>query len=270
MPTDPGDLPVDGNVSPLSVGDYGFSLDSTYFLDRGADLSGGPQRASAVSLCIRIDAITDTARGEYRITGGSTLEPTLADSTGQTPDRASIDSALSPLWMKSIAYPVSETLRATRTFSLQSGLRPDGDLARFPFIEVRASDGWDGFDDAVADSLQWFRAPPLNLDDAEFFNSSVFDLRSRSGDDTLLVNLVWRETADESYPAEIRGPVLHALRIEYTPSGALSAVREWILPDDDPAERLDADQDYGLRCDREPCLFALVSAEDFGELFCAF
>ncbi|MEO1172793.1 MAG: hypothetical protein AAFX94_12210, partial [Myxococcota bacterium] len=39
-PNDEGPV-IPDNRSPIAVGNYGFSIDSTYFLNRGEDLSGG-------------------------------------------------------------------------------------------------------------------------------------------------------------------------------------------------------------------------------------
>ncbi len=86
------------------------------------------------------------------------------------------------------------------------------------------------------------------------------------------IDVRWRETQSTG-PAELQGPVLHRVRLEYNEDGSLRAGDEIIAPDPNPGTPLAADLTNFTGCfDNQACAVAKFELDDrtWGEAYCTF
>jgi hypothetical protein len=313
-PTPPSD--DYGPASPLTAGTTLYYLMSaTYRPISGTDARTGttyPEQQNLGNLCIKIDEVRDTSTEQYheaaetviigraKVTGGQDFgEIRVTDLVNPPPaDAGVVDTALSPLWMKTLTFPQSRghgyTAPKQVTFLTRSAPMPTQNIAALPLFEARTyEDGWRGFTDTLSKLYvdyftgvlaldltptstkfkQRYQAPPASCE-------TVADVGTCGGTTGCFwdpdgakcwgmhrLNLAWRETLTTG-PSELQGDVVHTIQVEYTTQGVLRLWREYIVPDVNPSMALRTDQ---LQCiDGEPCAAGLLDRDEWASSSCTF
>lgn len=209
-----------------------------------------------------------------------------------------VDAAHGALWLRKLTFPQSRDhgylSPKSTSFHTRSSISPTKSLTELPFFEVRTyEDGWRGWTDFLSklyveyftnvlavdfmDKKEFNQSQPqeapatcVEKTDAGTCGSSVNcywdpDLDKCWGINKL--NMAWRETLTTG-PAELLGPVIHALEMSYTSQGTLRFAQEFIVPDLDPT----ANVPTNLRecIDGQPCATAVVDRDEWESRSCTF
>lgn len=247
------------------------------------------------------DAAKTVIVGRAKVNGGpGASEIDVTDTVNEQPaDPAKVDQAQGSLWLRQLTFPQSRghgfSSPAAVTFDTRTTPRPDAGLAGLPLFEVRKYEGkWRGWTDVLSKMYTGYFIDVLGLN---LQDKMVFDQRSLEAPTNCETqtdagvcgttpncwwdedaskcwgkyrwSLAWREDlSGTNAPAELQGPVVHIVQLEYTTQGILKLAREYILPDVNPSAEVDVDVNECL--EGEACATGLVDRDAWSAASCTF